>query len=162
LLGQLSWRAKEKLTLSILNTSSDFAWPREMLMESSTSEEITGKSVSANSGADSLVRDSVERESSRPVQTQHSKVGVDAERLRSSIAKLTSNSTKELDKLVNELEALQEFLKSETGRVQGEIESVLDGIKIIVEAITPWKTACVPGEQNNTRPNGRDKIKRWP
>ena len=130
-------------------------------MESSTSEEIAGKSVSANSGADSLVRDSAERES-KPVQTPLSKVGVDAERLRSSIAKLTSNSTKELDKLVNELEALQEFLKSETGRVQGEIESVLDGIKIIVEAITPWKTACVAGEHNNTRPNGRDKIKRWP
>jgi hypothetical protein len=63
-------------------------------MESSTSEEIAEKSVSANSGADSLVRDSGERESSRPVQTQHSKLGVDAERLRSSIAKLTSNFDK--------------------------------------------------------------------
>jgi hypothetical protein len=130
-------------------------------MESSTSEEIAEKSVPAKPGAVPLIRDSVEREN-KLVQTPLSKVGVDAERLRSSIAKLTSNSTKELDKLVNELEALQEFLKSETGRVQGEIESVLDGIKIIVEAISPWKTACVAGEQNNTRPNGRDKIKRWP
>jgi len=131
------------------------------MMESSTSEEIAEKSVSAKSGADSLIRDSVERES-KPVQTPLSKVGVDAERLRSSIAKLTSNSTRELEKLIAELEALQEFLKAETGRVQGEIESVLDGINIIIEAITPWKTACVAGEQNNTRPSGRDKIKRWP
>jgi hypothetical protein len=140
----------------------DLIRPKEKLMESSTSEEITEKSVSAKSGADSSFRDSVERESSKPVQTPFSKVGVDAERLRSSITKLTSNSTKELEKLIAELEALQEFLKSETGRVRGEIENVLDGIKIIVEAIAPWKTACVGGEQNNTRPNGRDKIKRWP
>jgi len=35
----------------------------------------------------------------------------------------TSNSTDELEKLMAELERLQEFLKSETGRVQREIES---------------------------------------
>ncbi|MGC2079551.1 MAG: hypothetical protein WA728_26725 [Xanthobacteraceae bacterium] len=111
---------------------------------------------------DSEVGGSVEQESSKPVQTAHTKVGIDAERIRSSIAKLTSSSTNELEKLVTELEALQEFLKSETRRVQGEIESILDGIKIIVEAITPWKTVCVAGEENKTRPNGRDRIKRWP
>ena len=130
-------------------------------MNSPTSEEVTEKSLSAESPVDSEVRD-FEQESTKPAQTAHTKVGIDAERLRSSIAKLTSNSTKELEKLIAELAALQEFLKSETGRVQGEIESVLDGINIIIEAITPWKTACVAGEQNNTRPNGRDKIKRWP
>jgi len=67
----------------------------------------------------------------------HGKMEMDAGRIRSSIARLTSNSTSQLEKLISELEALQEFLKSETGRVQGEIESVLDGIKIIVEAISP-------------------------
>jgi Na+-translocating ferredoxin:NAD+ oxidoreductase RnfC subunit len=131
-------------------------------MKSSTPEEITEKLLLAKSDVDSEVRDSVEQESSKPVQTAHSKAGIDAERIRSSIAKLTSNSTNELEKLITELEALQEFLKSETRRVQGDIESVLDGIKIIVEAITPWKTACVADEQNNNRPNGRDRIKRWP
>jgi hypothetical protein len=130
-------------------------------MESSTSEEIAEKSVPAKPGAVPLIRDSVEREN-KLVQTPLSKVGVDAERLRSSIAKLTSNSTKELEKLIAELEALQDFLKSETGRVQCEIESVLDGVKIIIEAITPWKNGLIAGEQNNIRPNGRDKIKRWP
>jgi hypothetical protein len=84
-----------------------------------------------------------------------------AERIRSSIARLTSNSTDELGKLIAELERLQEFLKSETGRVQGEIGSVLDGIGIIIEAIAPWKTDGLPSVQN-TRANGRDKLKRWP
>jgi hypothetical protein len=91
--------------------------------------------------------------------------GFDAERIRSSLARLTSNSTDELEKLMAELERLQEFLKSETGRVQREIESVLDGIGIIIEAIGPWKTAGLASAQNtranDARTNGRDKLKRW-
>jgi hypothetical protein len=130
-----------------------------MLMNSPTSEEVTEKSPSAKSAVDSEVRDFKE-ESTKPAQTAHSKVGIDAERIRSSIARLTSNSTGELEKLIAELERLQEFLKSETGRVQREIGSVLDGIGIIIEAITPWKTAGLASEQN-TRANGRDKLKRW-
>ncbi len=86
---------------------------------------------------------------------------IDAERIRSSIARLTSNSTDELEKLIAELERLQEFLKSETGRVQREIGSVLDGIGIIIEAIIPWKTAGI-GNGQTPRANGRDKLKRWP
>jgi len=86
------------------------------------------------------------------------KVEIDAERIRSSIARLTSNSIDELEKLTSELEELQEFLKSETGRVQREIESVLAGIGIIIETIAPWKTASTA----NARPNGHDRIKRWP
>ena len=53
------------------------------------------------------------------------------------------------------------FLKSETERVQREIDSVLDGIGIIIEAIAPWKTAGI-GNAQNPRANGRDKLKRWP
>jgi hypothetical protein len=134
-------------------------------MKSPTFEKTTEKSLPVKSDVDSEVRDSVERESSRPVQSAPTKVGIDAERLRSSIAKLTSSSTNELEKLITELAAMQEFLKCESSRVQSDIESVLDGIKIIMEAITPWKTASIADQQNNTnntRPNGRDKIKRWP
>jgi hypothetical protein len=131
-----------------------------MQMNSPTSEEVTENSLSAKSAADSEVRDFKEQ-STKPAQTAHSKVGIDAERIRSSIARLTSNSTDELEKLVTELERLQEFLKSETGRVQNEIGSVLDGIKIIIEAIAPWKTDGLASGQN-TRANGRDKLKRWP
>jgi hypothetical protein len=134
--------------------------PEETLMNSPTSEEVTEKSSSAKSAVDSEVRD-FEEESTKPAQTAHSKVGIDAERIRSSIARLTSNSTAELEKLITELEQLQEFLKSETGRVQREIGSVLDGIGIIIEAIAPWKTAGLTGAQN-AHTNGRDKLKRWP
>ena len=129
-------------------------------MNSPTSEEITEKSLAAKSAADSEARDPKE-ESTKSTHTAHSKVGIDAERIRSAIARLTSNSTDELEKLLAELERLQEFLKSETGRVQRGISSVLDGIGIIVEAIAPWKTAGV-GSTQNPRANGRDKLKRWP
>ena len=125
-------------------------------MNSPTSKEATEKSPSAKSAADSEVRDFKE-ESAKPPQSAHSKVGIDAERIRSSIARLTSNSTNELEKLIAELEQLQDFLKSETGRVQREIGSVLHGIGIIIEAIAPWKTGA-----QNAHANGRDKLKRWP
>jgi Mn-dependent DtxR family transcriptional regulator len=111
-------------------------------MDTPASKEAADKSISTKSAVETDAKDFVEVE-------------------RSKAALLTSNSTSELEKLISELEALQEFLKSETGRVQDEIESVLDGIKIIVEAISPWKTADVARAQN-TRANGHDKIKRWP
>jgi len=129
-------------------------------MNSPTSEEITEKSLAAKSAVDSALRD-FQEESTKSVQTAHSKVGIDAERIRSSIVRLTSNSTDELEKLTAELARLQEFLKSETERVQREIDSVLDGIGIIIEAIAPWKTAGI-GNAQNPRANGRDKLKRWP
>jgi hypothetical protein len=129
-------------------------------MNSPTSEAATENSLSAKSAADPEVRD-FEEESTKTAQTAHSKVGIDAERIRSSIARLTSNSTDELEKLISELERLQEFLKSETGRVQREIGNVLDGIGIIIEAIAPWKTAGSASAQNISA-NGRDKLKRWP
>ena len=94
-------------------------------------------------------------EKSLPAET------IDAERIQSSILRLTSNSTGELEKLMGELGRLQEFLKSETERVQREIEAVLDGIGIIIEALGPWKKAGLATAQN-TPTNGRDKLKRWP
>jgi TolA-binding protein len=94
----------------------------------------------------------------RSAQVVNSKIGTDAERIRSSISKLTSNSVDELEKLISKLQELQEFLKSETSRVQSEIGSVLDGVGIIIEALAPWKT----DDAASTRTNGRDKLKRWP
>jgi hypothetical protein len=126
-------------------------------MNTPTSEELTEKSPSAKSAVESEVRD-FEEESTKPTQIAHSKVGIDAERIRSSISRLTSNSVDELEKLISKLQELQEFLKSETSRVQGEIGSVLDGVGIIIEALAPWKT----DGSANTRTNGRDKFKRWP
>jgi hypothetical protein len=69
-----------------------------------------------------------------PSQLEHR-----AERIRSSVARLTSSSINELEGLTLELNALQEFLKFETDRVQREVESALAGIRIIIETISPWK-----------------------
>ena len=67
-------------------------------MNPQTHEEVTEQSPSA---AVSEVKD-FDQESSKPAQTAHTKVGIDAERIRSSIARLTSNSTSELEKLIAE------------------------------------------------------------
>ena len=65
------------------------------------------------------------------------------ERIRSSIARLTSVSIDGLQGLTSELQELQTFLNSEVSRVQGEIESALSGIKIIMETIAPWKSTPI-------------------
>ena len=62
------------------------------------------------------------------------------ERIHTSIARLSSVSIDGLQGLTSELQELQTFLNSEVSRVQGEIESALSGIKIIMETIAPWKS----------------------
>ena len=66
-----------------------------------------------------------------------------AERIKSSVARLTSSSVEELQALVSELQKMQEFLKSEVDRVQIQIDSALAGINIIVETIRPWQSITV-------------------
>src|SRR5215467_7084300 len=73
------------------------------------------------------------------------KIEFDAHRIRSSIARLTSNSIGELEGLASELQKLDAFLRSETERVQREIENVMAGIKIIIDAIAPWKQPSAAG-----------------
>ncbi len=114
-------------------------------MNSPTPEEVIEKSL--------LV------ESAKPAQTAHIKIEFDAERIRSSVAQLASNSIDDLEKLTSELQHLQEFLKSETERVQDQIGDVLAGIGIIMETIAPWKTTGVAGPQD-THANGRDSLGR--
>ena len=92
-------------------------------------------SATAAEKSETEISNFVEQESpKRPAQIES-----DAERIRSSVARLTSSSIDELEGLTSELQALQEFLKSEVERVQREIGSALDGIKIIIETIAPWK-----------------------
>jgi hypothetical protein len=130
---------------------------KEKLMNSPTPEEVTEKSLSVESALDSEFRSLLKQESIKPAQTTQ----FDAERIRSSVARLASNSIDDLEKLTSELEHLQEFLKSETERVQNQIGEVLAGIGIIMGTIAPWKTTAVAGPQN-TQANGRDRLKRWP
>jgi hypothetical protein len=75
-------------------------------------------------------------------QQSKPKLEVDAERIRTSIARLTSNSIGELEGLASELQKLDDFIKFETERVQRDVESLLSGIKIIVETISPWKRSA--------------------
>jgi hypothetical protein len=72
-----------------------------------------------------------------------SQIETDAERIRSSVTRLASDSMEALETLVCELQQLQSFLKSEVERVQGEIESAVAGIGIITETIASWKTSTV-------------------
>ena len=65
------------------------------------------------------------------------------ERIQSSIARLSSVSTDGLQGLTSELQNLQTFLNSEVSRVQGEIDSAVSGIKIIMETIAPWKSSPI-------------------
>ena len=108
-------------------------------MNAPTSSEAAEKPLSL--GTD------VEAELSRLVEQRIPKrlpqIETDAERIRSSVARLTSNSIDGLGELTSELQELQEFLKSEVEREQGEIESALAGIKIIMETIAPWKSTPV-------------------
>jgi hypothetical protein len=76
----------------------------------------------------------------------------DVERIRSSVTRLASHSIDGLEGLTCELQELQKFLKSEVERVQSEIESALAGIKIIIEAIAPWRnTSVAPEPPTSTR-----------
>lgn len=92
-------------------------------------------SAPTSSAADGKLETEVSNFQKHPTQIE-----TDAERIRSSVARLTTNSVDELEGLTSELQALQDFLKSEVNRVQGEIQSALDGIKIIIETIAPWKS----------------------
>jgi hypothetical protein len=115
---------------------------------------------------------SPEHETARSsIQRQHRSrqaIENDADRIRSAVMRLISNSIGELEGLTAELQKLQEFLKCETDRVQQEIDSVLSGVSIIVETIAPWKNPAISAIQNsptnptNQGPSARDKLKRWP
>jgi hypothetical protein len=83
---------------------------------------------------------------------------ISAERIKSSVARLTSNSMEELQGLVSELQKMQEFVKSEVDNVQRQIDSALAGINIIVETIGPWKSFAgsqtLPSGTRNVRAGG--------
>jgi hypothetical protein len=70
-------------------------------------------------------------------QKRPSQIEADAERIRSSVVRLTSNSIKGLEGLSSEFQELQRFLTSEAERVQGDIDSALARIKIIINTIAP-------------------------
>jgi hypothetical protein len=82
-------------------------------------------------------------------------IETEVDRIRSSLERLTSNSIDGLQGLTSELQELQRFLNAEVQRVQGEIESALAGIKIIIETIAPWKSSPVSAVPPTSAPTVR-------
>jgi len=73
----------------------------------------------------------------------------DAERMKSTLLRITSHSMSELEGLAAELHEVREFLRSEGERVQREIanyaqlnHSALAAVRIITETIGPWKSSA--------------------
>ena len=116
-----------------MNAVTSFSPAGENLPSSDAATEI-------NAGA--------EQEVSKPL----AQIEADAERIKSAVARLTATSIEGLEGLAFELQNLQTFLKSEVERVQGEIESALAGINIIVETIAPWKAILIPQTAASARP----------
>ena len=116
-------------------------------MNTPTSAAADEKSLPVESSVEAEISNLVKAEISNLVKQESPKLSTqienNAERIRSSVARLTSNSIGELEGLTSELQKLQEFLTSEVESVQREIESALAGINIIVETIAPWKSTVV-------------------
>ena len=121
---------------------------RESLMDTPASAAPDEKSPLETALATQLGK-SEAQEKSKPAGA----LEISAERIHTSVARLTSNSIGELQGLASELQNMQEFLKTEVSNVQRQIDSALAGINIIVETISPWKTIAAsqthsPGTRN--------------
>jgi hypothetical protein len=114
-------------------------------MEGPTSSAAVEKVIPAESDLDGRMNKPTD-------QKRPSQIEADAERIRCSVARLTSSSIKGLEGLSSELQELQGFLNSEAERVQGHIDSALAGIKIIIETIAPWQSTLAALEQPGVRP----------
>ena len=104
-----------------------------------------------------LSTDSVEMELSNLVRQETARSNTptekNAERIRSSLARLSATSMEDLEALTAELKRMQDFVKSEVDAVQRQIEGALAGINIIVETIAPWKNTSPPtAAVTQTRP----------
>ena len=108
-------------------------------MNAPTSSTADEKSLSVESNVEAEISKLVDEN----IPKRSLQIETDVERIRSSVARLTSNSIDGLQGLTSELQELQRFLNSEVERVRGEIESALAGIKIIIETIAPWKSSPV-------------------
>lgn len=135
-------------------------------MHDSSAAAETPLAAKANAGDASPEQEAAKSPVQR--QRQHRSrqaIETDAERIRSSVVRLISNSVGELEELTAELQKLQEFLKAETDRVHREIDSVLSGVNIIIETIAPWKDPAMTGLHRASAiqgPGARERLKHWP
>src|SRR6266852_2441471 len=124
--------------------------PREELMDTPTSAAPDEKTPPLELALATQLSKSATQEKSKP----SGPLEISAERINSSVARLTSNSIDELQGLASELQKMQEFLKSEVDNVQRQIDSALAGMNIIVETISPWKSTTLPPGARNVRAGG--------
>jgi hypothetical protein len=98
-----------------------------------------------------------ERAESEIGSAAEKEVKYEGERIKTSVALLTSKSIKELEGLTFELKGLQEFLQSETERVQREVDNALSGVRIIMDTISPWRNARPESsvQEKTSRPEPR-------
>ena len=118
-------------------------------MSARTSAAIAEKSISVEEAINSLI------EEQAPKRVQRIQIEDDAERSRSFIARITSNSIDEVGELASELTSalqnLQDFLKSEGERVQREIVDYAHLNRTAVAAIrTIIETASAPSNGKAT------------
>ncbi len=97
----------------------------------------------------------------------------DTERTKSYLARLTSKSLEKLERLMSEIQEMQEFLRSEGERVEREIANyaklnqsiALTATKIKAETVGTWRGTAVTGDAHSgaKQPSSaRERLKRWP
>jgi hypothetical protein len=119
------------------NESANITIPLEVQMNAPSYLEAADRSPSEEPVLETEIGSLAKQENGE----RAAKIGGDSERIISSVALFTTKSIKELEGLTFELQGLQEFLKSETERVQRDIDNALAGLKIIIDTISPWRNA---------------------
>jgi hypothetical protein len=112
-----------------------------MPVEAQMNAPLHSEATSERSVPDSALQTEGANAAKQELGERAAKIGCDSERIISTVALFTSKSIKELEGLTVELQGLQEFLKSETERVQQDIDNALAGLKIIIDTISPWRNA---------------------
>jgi hypothetical protein len=82
----------------------------------------------------------------------------DAERTKSALARLASNSIDRLERLMSEIQEMREFLRSEGERVQREIVTyaqlnqnvAMAATKIKAETVGTWKSTALAGDAHSS------------
>jgi hypothetical protein len=133
--------------------SANITIPLEAQMNAPSYPEAAEKSPSEDAALETEISSVAKHEYGE----RAAKIGGDSERITASVALFTSKSIKELEGLTFELQGLQEFLKSETERVQRDIDNALAGLKIIIDTISPWRNARPEAsvQERTSRPEPR-------
>jgi hypothetical protein len=118
---------------------------RRNLMSARTAAATVEKSLPVESDIEAEISSLIQQQTPKRIQVEQQppkriQIEDDAERCRSFVARMTSNSIDELDELASALQKLQEYLRAESERVQREIvdyahlnHTALAAIKTIIE-----------------------------